>query len=85
MLRYRLRGAAGERPSSLAHTGDALPDADAPRPGPPPLAPGPVPVPAMGRDGGGAWRAGWVELCPSDLAYHHNCVRSVRCEYCTVT
>ena len=77
MLRYRLRG--GDRPSSLAHTGDALLDADATRPG------YPAPAPASGAGaglGGGAVagrRGGGVELCQSDLAYHHNLIRSVRC------
>jgi hypothetical protein len=90
VLRYRLRAKPGDRPSSLAHTGEPLlesesdPQDDAGRPGPPDGETAhPVGMHAPECAGGGpggevagdGGRPSWVKRFPSDFVYRQNLVR----------
>jgi hypothetical protein len=89
VLRYRLRAKPGDRPSSLAHTGEPLresgPHDAAVRPSPPggghsafTSAGASGDGAAAGGGGGGSGRLGWVEQYPSDFVYHQNLASDAR-------
>ncbi len=78
MLRYLLRAKPGDRPSSLAHTGEPLlesesdPQDDSGRPGPSFLRYRDVSAPVNGQYGGYEGPRSWAEHSPSDLVYYQN-------------
>jgi hypothetical protein len=81
VLRYRLRAKFGDRPSSLAHTGEPLsepgPHCAAGRPGPPDGVQSAFAPACAGGEGAAGGRLSWVEQFPSDFVYRQNLVRGV--------